>query len=155
MSLAPPCCPPPAPLYLSSPPSDGRNAFSLLLPPLLDFSCQWQQRSVPPFSPLIVKFRGVFRLPWERTGLSRWDGADPNRFTIMFAPLLISLVFSISAPLPRLPLITHVFLCFSAFLCFMLVRDFSRVDDASASPSSLIRSRFVIPDNCDSTSLFQ
>lgn len=36
----------PPPLCLSLPPSDGQNEFSLLSPPLLDFSCPWQQRSV-------------------------------------------------------------------------------------------------------------
>lgn len=37
-------------LFFSFAPSDGQNEFSLLPPPLLDFGCHWQQRSVPhPF----------------------------------------------------------------------------------------------------------
>lgn len=47
--LTPPCCPPFS-LYFPLPPSDGQNEFSIPPPPLLDFGCQWQQRSVPyPF----------------------------------------------------------------------------------------------------------
>lgn len=38
------------PPFFSFAPSDGQNEFSLFPPPLLDFGCHWQQRSVPhPF----------------------------------------------------------------------------------------------------------